>query len=313
MGSVARHNVTAYGCALREANNMPLPVKPKRPGSIMLRSRVTAHPNWRELSGNSEGWVLEEHISGGLVKKENLPATLRKIVDSQFAREQKPSHVKDKKQGSSGGAADGSATMTLHQKRRGRDRRGKGRSSWRDEFAATDSSGFSFESTQASGLHGAWTQGSLATRVLPDTLEKTSKSDGRLNTLENTSFSLHEQPTLLSYCSTRSHSLLVDKAHKKFGARYMGPRSQSAQGPREETMTIPRAKEPTPRGIPGAQKIGIQRGAGENGVLRPPGKTFIVACPQDLSRTQKKSTYKLMHNTQALKREKKSLPTTLSF
>ena len=94
-------------------------------------------------------------------------------------------------------------------------------------------------------------------------------------------------------------------------------------------MTIPRAKEPTPRGIPGAQKIGVQRGAGENGVLRPPGKTFIVACPQDLSRTQKKSTYKLMcgdfsgdsrvrsggdrHNTQALKREKKSLPTTLSF
>ena len=142
--------------------------------------------------------------------------------------------------------------MTLHQKRRGRDRRGKGRSSWRDEFAATDSSGFSFESTQASGLHGAWTQGSLATRyqpspqstprrtprcrVLPDTLEKTSKSDGRLNTLENTSFSLHEQPTLLSYCSTRSHSLLVDKAHKKFGARYMGPRSQSAQGPREVSV-----------------------------------------------------------------------------
>jgi len=143
-----------------------------------------------------------------------------------------------------------------------------------------------------------------------------SEHDGRLNTLENTSFSLHEQPTLLSYCSSRSQSLLVDKAHKKFGARYMNRRSQSAQGTREveiDIRTIPRAPDEKIAEIPGKQKIGVQRGAGENGVLRAPGKTFIVACPQDLSKTQKKSTYKLMHNTQALKREKKSLPTTLSF
>lgn len=294
--SSIQHNVTAYACALREANNMPAPAAPKPTGKKLYRSKVMAHPDWRQLAGSAQGWVLPEHVVGGMVKKENLPKALQRAVESTGRPK-------------AGSAADGSATMTLHQKRKMGKRREKsgGRSNQRERaFDATSSSGISFESTLGMTAMTAWTAAGEKTTGSLDSVAR--KTQSRLNTLENTSFSIHEQPVLLSYCSTRMHSNLVSKAHEKAGARYRhGRRAQSAIGTRDtEKFVMPRAEAPIPLAeIPGKQKIGVQRGAGENGILRAPGKSFIVACPQVLTKTQMLSTYKNMHNTQSLRMRKK--------
>ena len=54
-------------------------------------------------------------------------------------------------------------------------------------------------------------------------------------------------------------------------------------------------------GREGKQRMGEQRGAGENGVLRGEGKTRINFAPCKLTRTTYLTTQKRMHNTQALR------------
>jgi len=82
------------------------------------RARLIADPSWSELQTHTEGWVLPQHRIGGLVKKEHLPSSLRKLVDATYKQRENASDTRSKNL-----AADGSQTMTLHQKRKEHQRR----------------------------------------------------------------------------------------------------------------------------------------------------------------------------------------------
>ena len=88
-----------------------------------------------QLQTHTEGWVLPQHRIGGLVKKEHLPSSLRKLVDATYKQRcadadvnradlpaiccrENASDTRSKNL-----AADGSQTMTLHQKRKEHQRR----------------------------------------------------------------------------------------------------------------------------------------------------------------------------------------------
>lgn len=132
------------------------------------------------------------------------------------------------------------------------------------------------------------------------------------NGLGNTSFSLHEQPSLLPYCSNPTH--LADVAHDVMGARWRGGRPGTAKEIYPAGLKSGGNMEVTPDEVidmdyPGMQRAGIQRGAGENGWLRGmperPAKTRINFAPSKLTRTTYLSAQKRMHNTQALMGEAK--------
>ena len=55
-----------------------------------------------------------------------------------------------------------------------------------------------------------------------------------------------------------------------------------------------------PDKIPGAQRIGVQRGAGENGQMRPDGKTTVNFCPTTTSKTHRLSHEARTINIKAL-------------
>ena len=55
-----------------------------------------------------------------------------------------------------------------------------------------------------------------------------------------------------------------------------------------------------PAGIPGMQRNGVQRGAGENGQMRGEGKSCINFCPSGTSITHRLSHIHRQHNIKAL-------------
>ena len=133
------------------------------------------------------------------------------------------------------------------------------------------------------------------------------------NGLGNTTFSLHEQPPIQPYLSQPSQ--LASVAHDVMGARWRGGRPTSPKDLYPAGMKSGGDMRVSPDEVivmeyPGKQRMGEQRGAGENGVLRGEGKTRINFAPCKLTRTTYLTTQKRMHNTQALRGLPKSaLPT----
>jgi len=299
-GSQVKHNVTAYGYALRTANGLPPPNEPDR-WKTLHRKKVMADPHWRQLAGPSkDGWVVPEAIAGGRVSVENLPSQMLK-ENQDYDQNGRPVRSRSALGGRNRGyhqslseAAD-HKTMTLHELRRKRKYK-----KWRPEGGDSEAGGSTLGSTAWSEF--SQSQGFGATGSTEGFLGPvTSRLEEGLG---NTTYSLHEQPQLATCLSQPTH--LASLAHDLKGARWRGGR------PNDE------AKELYPAGIkggryevspdevistdyPGKQKMGVQRGAGENGCFRVDGKTRISFVPSKLTRTTYLSQQKRMHNTQALK------------
>jgi len=281
-----KHNVTAYGYALRVANNLPPPQHPpvrKR----LQRKKVMADPEWVKLAGGKDGWVLPEHITAGGTSKCSLPTQLKKDLNheahgkkvrsrsaqgtrSEVSQSQGALMFKDElQQRLSDGVEHMNSTRTLHDLRRSnkyktKKRRDRSRSVGledRDEYGST------LGSTMMSEEAGA-TQSYLG--------PKTSRL---ANSLGNTTFSMHEQPTGLSYVSGPTH--LGNVANDVMGARWRGGRPGSPKtlfpaGHKGGEMEISE-DEIVSTDYPGKQKIGIQRGAGEAGWAAPLALLFLLA------------------------------------
>eukprot|EP00658_Telonema_sp_P-2_P006473 TRINITY_DN12452_c0_g1_i1.p1 TRINITY_DN12452_c0_g1~~TRINITY_DN12452_c0_g1_i1.p1 ORF type:complete len:342 (-),score=53.95 TRINITY_DN12452_c0_g1_i1:51-1076(-) len=113
-----------------------------------VRRHITASPDWREKAGGkpNEGWIVPQHIMGGMVDQKHLPSTIKKTLDTHPKREEgahSPSACSQ--------AADGSATQTLHQIRRKSKRRPMDKTAW-GSFISFESTADSFQDTQASLL-----------------------------------------------------------------------------------------------------------------------------------------------------------------
>eukprot|EP00656_Telonema_subtile_P053232 TRINITY_DN7649_c0_g1_i6.p1 TRINITY_DN7649_c0_g1~~TRINITY_DN7649_c0_g1_i6.p1 ORF type:complete len:315 (-),score=39.86 TRINITY_DN7649_c0_g1_i6:89-1033(-) len=203
-----------------------------------------------------EGWVLPQHISAGLVKKEHLPRGLRKLLEAESPQEQYQ-RMRD---------VEGGRTQKLLDRRRKHKKDG-------NEFGATQST---LGSTQYGDTFGSFA--SATQKTLGDTASSLGNGD-RFDALENTRESLALEATAENWL-------------KK----------------------VPLSRRPayTPGHVP-KQYTAVQGGAGEPGILRPPGHTYVVPCPDNLSKTRGLTTYQRLHNTKALygktgKLKKKSGP-----
>jgi len=273
-------------------------------GGKPYRARLIADPSWSELQTHTEGWVLPQHRIGGLVKKEHLPSSLRKLVDATYKQRENASDTRSKNL-----AADGSQTMTLHQKRKEHQRRSnnqhgsQSKLSFQRPRTASSSArhlgqtGVSFAST---GLLQSTSGLEETCSTLADTQSELPIS--RMEGMDMTSFSIHEQPTLLPYCSQLT--ALASRVHDQHGSRYKkgGRRAQSAAGGRSQQQAEPLLSPPPTKvacgGWGAPDPAGVQRAAGERGFMREQGKTWIVAVDEDLTPAEKKSSYKRFHNTQ---------------